>query len=61
MIPEVSGFPDLMTAPEVASALRCATPTVYKLLRKGELRASKVGRVYRIHRESVLAFLRRGA
>jgi excisionase family DNA binding protein len=38
----------LLTAAEVADDLRVSTMTVYRLIRRGELRAVRVGRNYRV-------------
>lgn len=38
----------LLTAAEVADRLRVSTMTVYRLIRRGELPAVRVGRNYRV-------------
>lgn len=43
----------LLTAAEVADLLRVSTMTIYRLVRRGELPAVRVGRNYRV-RESDL-------
>lgn len=47
----------LLTAAEVADELRVSTMTVYRLVRRGELPAVRVGRNYRIRRRDLLAYL----
>jgi putative molybdopterin biosynthesis protein len=52
--------PDLgeMYEPEaVADALRVGRATVYRLIRSGDLKASKVGRQYRISEASLNEYL----
>lgn len=52
-------LPDALTAAEVAGALRVNIKTVYdKLLRTGVLPAVRVGREYRVAKESLIAYLR---
>jgi len=48
--------PEVLTIPEVADFLRVAEKTVYALVKRGELRAFRVGRVMRCHRSEVLRF-----
>lgn len=38
----------LLTAQEVATRLRVSTMTVYRLIKSGELHATRVGRSYRV-------------
>ncbi len=47
----------LLTAAEVADQLRISTMTVYRLIRRGELPAVRVGRNYRVRESELLAFL----
>lgn len=47
----------LLTAAEVADELRVSTMTVYRLVRRGELPAVRVGRNYRIRRRDLTAYL----
>jgi excisionase family DNA binding protein len=46
-----------MTLEEVAAYLRCSPATVYRLLRKGELKAFKVGDFWRIRRVAFEAWM----
>lgn len=47
----------LLTAAEVADQLRVSTMTVYRLIRRGELPAVRVGRNYRVREQDLTAFL----
>jgi excisionase family DNA binding protein len=46
-----------MTVPEVARALRCSKMTVLRLIHRGALQASRVGRQIRVEREVVRRFM----
>ncbi|MCC5948178.1 MAG: helix-turn-helix domain-containing protein [Nitriliruptoraceae bacterium] len=48
---------NLLTAAEVADQLRVSTMTIYRLIRRGELPAVRVGRNYRVRREDLVAYL----
>ena len=47
----------LLTAAEVADQFRVSTMTVYRLIRRGELPAVRVGRNYRVRERDLVAFL----
>lgn len=47
----------LLTAAEVADQLRVSTMTVYRLIRRGELPAVRVGRNYRVRARDLDAYL----
>jgi excisionase family DNA binding protein len=51
----------LLTAREVAKILRISDESVYRLCRKGRLKATRVGGLWRIPRESVDQLLQREA
>lgn len=51
------GGPDLLTVSEVARYLRVSSMTVYRLLDRGELQGSRVGRAYRVSRDDLAAYL----
>jgi excisionase family DNA binding protein len=51
---------DVMTVAEVASAMRVSTMTVYRLIRSGELHATRIGRGLRVARSDVERYLARG-
>ncbi len=53
----VTSDPEVLTVPEVAQFLRVAEKTVYGLVKRGELKAFRVGRVMRCHRADVLSFV----
>jgi excisionase family DNA binding protein len=50
-------LPDLLTAAEVADVLRVSTMTVYREIYSGQMAAVKVGRQYRVARESLRIYL----
>lgn len=52
--------PRLLTVREVAEVMRVSNMTVYRLIRSGELGATRVGRSYRIWEDDVRSYLRRG-
>ena len=47
----------LLTAAEVADDLRVSTMTVYRLIRRGELPAVRVGRNYRVRVADLQTYL----
>jgi excisionase family DNA binding protein len=47
----------LLTAQEVADELRVSTMTVYRLIRRGELPAVRVGRNYRVRASALTSYL----
>jgi excisionase family DNA binding protein len=47
----------LLTAAEVAEQLRVSTMTVYRLIRRGELPAVRVGRNYRVRARDLETYL----
>jgi excisionase family DNA binding protein len=47
----------LLTAAEVAEQLRVSTMTVYRLIRRGELPAVRVGRNYRVREGDLETYL----
>jgi excisionase family DNA binding protein len=48
----------LLTANEVAAQLRVSTMTIYRLIRRGELPAVRVGRNYRVRASALDDYLR---
>ena len=48
---------DIYTIPEVAKKLRVNQTTVSRLIHRGDLKAYKIGRIYRIPKEEVDRFL----
>jgi len=49
----MSAMREIMTPPQVAEYLQLTPETVYRYIREGKLVASRLGRQYRIPRESV--------
>lgn len=49
-----------LTVQEVAELMRVSTMTVYRLIKAGELRASRVGRSFRLLESEVETYLQRG-
>lgn len=47
----------LLTVAEVATLMRVSRMTVYRLIRRGELRAVRVGRNYRVREEDLNDYL----
>lgn len=47
----------LLTAAEVADLLRVSTMTIYRLVRRGELPAVRVGRNYRVREDDLTRYL----
>lgn len=52
--------PALLTLNEVASTLRMSPVTIQRLVRRGKLRATRVTRHFRFHRDDVTALLENG-
>ena len=49
-----------LTVQEVADLMRVSTMTVYRLIKAGDLRATRVGRSYRLREGEVESYLERG-
>ncbi len=49
-----------LTVQEVAEQMRVSNMTVYRLIKAGELAATRVGRSYRLREAEVDKYLRRG-
>ena len=54
----LSEYGAVMTIDEVSEVLMIGRNTIYKLLNAGKLKAFRVGRVWKIPREAVIAFIR---
>jgi excisionase family DNA binding protein len=54
----VTTEPRFYTVEEVAQLLRVSARTVYRLVERGELRALRVGDLYRISQENLDSYLR---
>ncbi len=57
--PHAAAPEPLLSVADAAAHLRVSTKTVRRLLARGELGASRVGRQLRISRSELLAYLRR--
>ncbi len=51
----------LLTVAEVADELRVSNMTVYRLIKKGDLAAIRVGKNYRIRQSDLAAYLEAGS
>ena len=56
-----SGLSRLLTVAEVASVMRVSRMTVYRLIRRGVLRAIRVGRNYRVREDDLNSYLESSA
>ena len=50
----------LLTVREVAARMRVSNMTVYRLIQAGDLRATRVGRSYRLRQADIDSYLDRG-
>lgn len=55
------GYADILTVEEAAEALRVGYNALYELLNSGKLKAYKNGRVWRIPKESMIAYIQDSA
>ncbi len=51
----------LLTVAEVAAVMRVSRMTVYRLIRRGQLKAIRVGRNYRVREEDLTTYLERAS
>lgn len=51
----------LLTVNEVAELMRVSNMTIYRLIKAGELNATRVGRSYRLRQRDVDAYLTKGS
>ncbi len=51
----------LLTVTEVAAELRVSNMTVYRLIRRGQLSALRVGKNYRVRQRDLEAYLKAGS
>ncbi len=56
----MGGDDRLLTVNEVAESLRVSTMTVYRMLKSGQLPATRVGRSYRFRLSDVERYLEQG-
>ena len=50
--------PEVLTVPEAAQFLRISEQTVYKLMRSGALHGVKAGKSWRVHRDTLVGYLK---
>ncbi len=50
-------YPDVLNVKEVCTILRISRKTVYALIRKGTISCRRIGRVYKIPKEGIIAYL----
>ena len=50
-------YPDILTTEEVSDLLRAGYNSVYELLNSGKLKGYRNGRVWRIPKESIKAYI----
>ena len=50
-------YPDILTVEETAEALRVGYNALYELLNEGKVKAYKNGRVWRIPKETIKAYI----
>lgn len=55
------GIGRLLTVAEVATVMRVSRMTVYRLIRRGQLKAIRVGRNYRVREEDLSTYLESSA
>jgi excisionase family DNA binding protein len=51
----------LLTVNEVAELMRVSNMTIYRLIKSGEINATRVGRSYRLRQRDVDAYLTKGS
>ncbi|SHL31560.1 DNA binding domain-containing protein, excisionase family [Anaerocolumna jejuensis DSM 15929] len=53
----LSEYPDVLTVEEASEILSVCTKTVYKMIKKGDLKKQNVGRLFRIPKSYIIAYL----
>lgn len=56
----MESYPDVLEIKEVCMILRVGRKTAYKLLKDGQISYRKIGRIYRIPKSAVIAYLNNG-
>lgn len=56
-IKRISDYPDVLTVEEASELLGVCTKTVYKMLKKGEIKKQMIGRLIRIPKDNIIAYL----
>jgi excisionase family DNA binding protein len=54
----ISKLPEVITVLELAEAFRVSNQTIIREIKRGKLKASKIGRDYRIERGDVVEWVR---
>ncbi len=57
---ESNNLPKVLNVKDLAEALFISQNTAYNLVRSGQIHSIRIGRTYRIPREAVEEFLRKG-
>lgn len=57
---DLPNLPVVLTVEEAADLLRVCKKTVYEAIQRGEIKATKVGKVLRIKRDVILRMLEAG-
>lgn len=53
----IQDYPDILTVEEASELLGICTKTVYNMIKRGELKTQKVGRLIRIPKSYLLSYL----
>lgn len=56
-IKQISDYPDVLTVEEASEILNVCTKTVYKMIKNGDLKKKNVGRLFRIPKIYIAAYL----
>lgn len=56
-IKRIQDYPDILTVEETSELLGTCTKTVYNMIKRGELKTQKVGRLIRIPKSYLLSYL----
>jgi len=54
----LDALPELLRVPEVARLLDCSAGVIYELLKSGKLSSIRLGRLLRVSRSSLAAFVK---
>ena len=56
-IKRIIDYPDVLTVEEASEILGVCTKTVYTMIKKGDLKKQNVGRLFRIPKSYIIAYL----
>lgn len=56
-IKRIADYPDVLTVEEACELLGVCTKTVYKMLKKGEIKKRTIGRLIRIPKDNIITYL----